>query len=265
MRGKNGFFERINYPLIGFSNIMFYEIISENLGVNEKDNILDIGTGTGYSAMRFAVEAQTVVGIDISKEAIDFLNSVNKKSNLCFKNFDACDKSFKDEYAGKFTKVYSSDVLEHVENPQGFVEAIGAVLQSGGKAVITFPNSKNHGRNYFLKIDELRRLFEDSRLKIMDFKVVRLGFLPHLLSQIFYFIPLSIFQKLRSKKEIGKNANEFDKTWCFQRRENKKSYDALFNLYFELLMAISKLMPLFSYEEPEGNILDSRVLIIAQK
>lgn len=259
------FLERINYPLIGFSSIMFYEIIAENLGVNEKDSILDIGTGTGYSAMRFSGKAKTVVGVDISKETVDFLNAVNKKSNLCFKNFDVCNKSFREEYAGKFTKVYSSDALEHIENPQGFVEAVGAVLQKGGKTVITFPNSKNHGRNYFSTIAEFRRLFEVSQLNIVAIKVIRSGFLFSAISWFFYFAPLGIFKKLRNKNGTNEKANEFGETWCFTRRKNKKFYHKMLNLYFEILMALSKVIPLFCYEDPKDNILDTRLLIIAQK
>lgn len=262
---KSGIFERIGYPLIGFSSIMFYELVAENLGVGNNDDVLDVGTGTGYSALRFASQAKSVKAVDISKETVDFLRAAIDKKNLSFEFFYICASSFPIGFEKGFSKIYSADVLEHVEDPQAFFRSITRLLRDRGMAVVTFPNSRSHGRNFFNSIEDLKQVLGVTKLDSIRVRFVNNSKIFSFISGAFYFLPLSIFKKLRGGKKVNENANEFNETWCFQRRKSRRFYDPFINLYFEVLMILAKTAPLFYYSDSPSSIAEKRIVILLSK
>ena len=57
--------------------------------LNRDDSILEIGCGNGRDCLFFANRGYNVLGVDIQKEEISFLNSRYKNENLCFLALDA--------------------------------------------------------------------------------------------------------------------------------------------------------------------------------
>lgn len=97
--------------------------------------ILDVGCGTGVNATYFRDMGHEVFGIDISDVAI---------SKFMQNGFDGCvcnvaDGIPKDD--GLFDIVYASDVIEHIDNVDGFLSELYRVLKKNGKLVLSTPNS----------------------------------------------------------------------------------------------------------------------------
>lgn len=60
--------------------------------------ILDIATGTGSQAFAFAEIGYDVIGIDLSEEMLKVAKKINKYKNVEFKNADAANIPFQDNY-----------------------------------------------------------------------------------------------------------------------------------------------------------------------
>jgi 2-polyprenyl-3-methyl-5-hydroxy-6-metoxy-1,4-benzoquinol methylase len=93
----------------------------------------DLGTGPGAIADSLKGLGCEVIGVDMSAE--------NFKAQLphVVVNFDQPD--FASQVGlGKFELVTAVEVIEHVENPIGFLRNIGNMLAPGGVAVLTTPN-----------------------------------------------------------------------------------------------------------------------------
>lgn len=88
--------------------------------------ILDCSCGTGYGSGLLALNNE-VVGVDISKEAIDFAKKHFKKPNFQIGNAEKLD--FEDE---SFDVVVSFETIEHLKNPDKFLDEVRRVLKKDG-------------------------------------------------------------------------------------------------------------------------------------
>ncbi|MFV9505990.1 MAG: class I SAM-dependent methyltransferase [Oscillochloridaceae bacterium umkhey_bin13] len=100
--------------------------------------VLDAACGIGYgSSMLVDAGAAKVVGIDLSREAINYANQyfANPSSH-----FLACDV-LKNPLADRsFDAVVSFETIEHVSNPSSFVAEVARVLKIGGIFICSTPN-----------------------------------------------------------------------------------------------------------------------------
>jgi ubiquinone/menaquinone biosynthesis C-methylase UbiE len=121
------------YP-VNWDNKLFRKKILEVL--KPDDVVLDLGAGSGYvKEMNFRNEAGEVTGIDldpgISKNPFlhsFIIGSVYELSALGEKKFDV---------------IFCNSVIEHIDNPEKFVEEISRVLKPGGYFFGKTPN-RNH-------------------------------------------------------------------------------------------------------------------------
>ncbi|MDR0911244.1 MAG: class I SAM-dependent methyltransferase [Methanobrevibacter sp.] len=110
-----------------------------NLLNNEDFNdkkILEVGSGLGYLTFALKKSGYDVKGIDISKQAVENSTKrfgdffiVGDVTNYC--------KNHKNEY----DLIVMNEVIEHLENPKFFIRCLKSMLVSGGKLLITTPNS----------------------------------------------------------------------------------------------------------------------------
>lgn len=98
------------------------------------NRILDVGAGSGWLANYFLLKDVEVISLDISKFNIDKINEISGKKlgivsdslNLAIHN-------------NTLDCVIASEIIEHVVDPQKFVNQLFSILKPGGKLIITTP------------------------------------------------------------------------------------------------------------------------------
>jgi ubiquinone/menaquinone biosynthesis C-methylase UbiE/glycosyltransferase involved in cell wall biosynthesis len=104
--------------------------------VKEKD-VLDVACGEGYGSFFMADIARSVVGVDISDEAVQHASVIYKKPNLTFRQGSAIALDF-DE--ASFDVVVSFETIEHLAEQAQMLAEIRRVLRPDGLLVISSPN-----------------------------------------------------------------------------------------------------------------------------
>ena len=105
-------------------------------------SVLDIGCSQGICPILLGQAGFGVLALDINGEAIAFANdkllaeeeSVKKSVQFVQGNFSSY--AFGDRH---FDNVIFGEVLEHLVRPEVFIEKAYAVLNDGGRVVITVP------------------------------------------------------------------------------------------------------------------------------
>jgi len=117
-----------------------YELVLDLIGNKIKGKrVLDVGCGDGVLSFFLAKRGAKVVGIDISKEAINFACKKCRKIenlNLEFLIASAYRVPFKNE---SFDYVVSSEVIEHLKYPEKMLFEVRRVWNKKGRIIITTP------------------------------------------------------------------------------------------------------------------------------
>ena len=101
--------------------------------------ILDLACGTGYGANMLAESSKnTVIGGDISEDALLMATNKYKQNNLSFQKLDGTALPFSDNY---FDIVTSFETIEHLSEYNKLVSEFYRVLKPGGKLFLSTPNS----------------------------------------------------------------------------------------------------------------------------
>lgn len=107
------------------------------IGINKGDKILKIGCGFGNYFEYYLKKTDKIVGIDISKNNIDYCKK-RYKNKMTFLVKDA-DKKF-DFQDNSFDIVVTADTIEHLYNRYNFIKEVYRVLKTGGKLIVITPN-----------------------------------------------------------------------------------------------------------------------------
>ena len=99
--------------------------------------VLDAACGEGYGSALLAENADSVVGVDISEQAIGHARQRYASERLEFRQGDCTDLPFADD---EFNCVVSFETLEHLENQQGLLRAFRRVLKPDGFLLISTPD-----------------------------------------------------------------------------------------------------------------------------
>jgi 2-polyprenyl-3-methyl-5-hydroxy-6-metoxy-1,4-benzoquinol methylase len=116
-------------------------ILSEIARHDGVRTICDLGCGNGYLARRLAAQGFTVLGIDASPTYIEMAKASATGTRATFMTA-VIDQDLAHqlrESHPQFDLVVSSDVIEHLYHPLGFLKAAHAILRPGGTAVIGTP------------------------------------------------------------------------------------------------------------------------------
>ena len=131
-----------------YSNRAETYLISRYLEIKPSDTLLDIGCGVGRVAMELAKQAKAIVGIDISKKAIELFNSNLKTKNLECKGYvrDICEVEGE---LGPFDKAYSIATIQHIPSQNERLRAlrkINSLLKLNGYLILTVLNWEGRGK-----------------------------------------------------------------------------------------------------------------------
>jgi len=99
--------------------------------------VLDAGCGSGYGTYYLAIHgARSVYGIDIGEDAIRFATENYRYPNLKFIQMD-CEKISLDKKF--FDVVFSSNMIEHLDNYHAFLKGVKDVLKDNGVFILATP------------------------------------------------------------------------------------------------------------------------------
>lgn len=99
--------------------------------------ILDVGCGNGYWAGQMKARGAEVVGIDGSTMGLEYAR--REHPGIRFEQMLATDTLLKDLGVPPFDGVIAVEVIEHIFDPRGFVDACSKALKPGGTLVLTTP------------------------------------------------------------------------------------------------------------------------------
>ena len=99
--------------------------------------VLDAGCGAGYGSAELALAADSVVGMDLAPEAIEFARANYGLPNLRFEQA-SCDAL--PHPGGSFDLVVAFEVIEHLDHWREFLLEVRRVLAPAGQIVVSTPN-----------------------------------------------------------------------------------------------------------------------------
>ncbi|MDD5543493.1 MAG: methyltransferase domain-containing protein [Acidobacteriia bacterium] len=128
--------------------------------------VLDLGCGEGYGSAGLAEVAQSVLGLDLSAEAIEHARKVYPRPNLHYEVGDCRHTPCAD---GEFDLVVCFELIEHVNDQEQLLHEVKRVLGPRGVLVVSSPDKKFYSdepryENPFhakeLYLDEFKALLE---------------------------------------------------------------------------------------------------------
>ncbi len=173
-------------------SVIFDDLLPESL---ENARMLDLGCGTGWFSKGACERRARVVSLDISPA---LARIARRRAQTLAISADACRAPFA---AGSFDLIISSEMLEHLPEPERGIQEIARLLAPGGIAILTTPNRHwlwlvnaatqlrlrpYEGYENFLGFRELRSLFAKHGLNVE----IHCGFHPWPF-QITFLRPLS--------------------------------------------------------------------------
>lgn len=132
-----------------------------------KKVVADIGCGCGAFLDFLAGVAQEVIAIEPSET---YRKIMDEKG---FKTYAYMEEAYK-EYAEQIDVITSFDVIEHVEDPKGFLKEIYMLLSKGGRAIIGTPTDAPVMRKLLGEIYEKKLLFSTQHLWIFSEKNLKM-------------------------------------------------------------------------------------------
>src|SRR4051794_40427607 len=99
--------------------------------------VLDIASGEGYGSSLLGQVAESVHGVDLSGEAVDFASRSYGSDRIKFSRGDLRNIPHSD---AMFDVIVSFESLEHVAEHESFLEEAKRVLRPGGLLILSSPN-----------------------------------------------------------------------------------------------------------------------------
>ncbi len=125
-----------------FANHIFrYKFALQTLQKNGiSSNVLDAACGVGYGSYYLAQnKIKEITGVDISKEAIVVAQAKFLNNEIQYL-IDDCSKLQNNKLNSSYNAIISFETLEHLSNPEAFLERTYSLLKSDGTLIISTPN-----------------------------------------------------------------------------------------------------------------------------
>lgn len=157
----------------------------------ESKTALDVGCGAGLLAEPLARLGAQVTAVDAAPELIEVARAHAEGQGLAI-DYRATGV---EELDGQFDLVTSMEVIEHVADPQQFIDALSRRLAPGGLMILSTPNRTawsrlltitlaesfgqipkgTHDFDKFIDPDTMRGLLAKARLEVIDFEGIAIS------------------------------------------------------------------------------------------
>jgi len=150
------------------NELSYIEAFIKSADFNNRDLVLDVGTGTGVIAHALAPFVKSVVGLDISQ---DMLKHSNWKNNKYFIKRDIRRRFFHEHI---FDKVTARMVFHHIiDETEEAMEECYRILKKGGKMILSegippIPEIKDEYIKIFKLKEERLTFLEEDLVKMME-------------------------------------------------------------------------------------------------
>jgi len=105
--------------------------------------VLDAACGEGYGSAMLATVAGSVIGLDISEQAIAHAGARYGQSSAL--SFGCADVAALDAYAdGSFDVIVSFETLEHLQAQEAMLDGFARLLAVGGVLLVSTPDRRNY-------------------------------------------------------------------------------------------------------------------------
>jgi ubiquinone/menaquinone biosynthesis C-methylase UbiE len=172
-----GKLNRILRSVISLNRKDEFKFILKYLNLNDKDSLLDVGSGDGYWTYKFADHCGKVIGVDPSDNLLTLAKKHYKKESLSFEYGSAEQLPYDTE---SFSKITSVSTIEHFENPIKGLGEMCRVLKINGTLSISFDSlndenssekfrkwhAKKHYVNNYFTLDAIERILNENRMKM---------------------------------------------------------------------------------------------------
>lgn len=135
-----------------FRSIVVYNEIKHICEGYEKEKksvkVLDCGCGIGNGAIILSNDSRLkITGIDMDKEATDFATQINLYDNVTFLN-ESLSQHIENDKKHFYDIVICSEAMEHVDNPDVFMEELIRLVKFDGLLIMVLPDARFHGIEY---------------------------------------------------------------------------------------------------------------------
>jgi 2-polyprenyl-3-methyl-5-hydroxy-6-metoxy-1,4-benzoquinol methylase len=225
--GSDIFYEDLQNKRNNYYSSVRNEFLYAKNNINRESHILEIGAGNGFFAE--LINADNYIGLEFNDNAIK--DAQLKGISLIKKNIEC----FSQETKLNFDIVCSFHVLEHVSNPNSFIESAIKVLKKGGKLIIAVPcnnsiysNNVNHTLN--LPPHHVNRFFIDTMKKIailfdlnlLDYRIDSIGIGIDKKHYMTEFITHKIINLFYPKNKLIINKKKYDQIRIVVHKFNNK-------------------------------------------
>src|SRR5205085_5013589 len=106
--------------------------------------VLDAGCGTGYGTAELAQDAASVIGLDISTEALDYARASYPLPNIMFATGSGLLLPLTE---ASVDVVVAFEVIEHLNDYQLFIAECARVLKRDGLFIVSTPNTRYYAES----------------------------------------------------------------------------------------------------------------------
>ncbi len=194
-------------------SLIYYEHIARYknaIKLCKSKKVLDVASGSGYGTKMISKVAKSVVGLDISNEAVKYSKRKYKGKNIKFIQGSCLEIPFENSV---FDVVISFETIEHINNHEKFLEEIKRVIKPKGLVVISTPNKRVYTK---------KNTFHKKELTSGQFKKLLGGYFKHI--QIAFQDSVTIHSILNSsiKTKIHPNKETAIYTIAYATNSSKK-------------------------------------------
>lgn len=123
-----------NYDRVSHGIADAIEHCVDRLDPRPGERILDVATGTGWTARRIAARGATVTGVDFAGPVIEAARELDQQWEIDFRTADAEDLPFLD---GQFDAVVSTFGVMFCANPERAASELARVCRPGGRIALS--------------------------------------------------------------------------------------------------------------------------------